>query len=398
MTVGIIYTPQFNFMYNTNMDWFKSSKNSEAKKIIPHLADAARRNQAAQDLMRMGADAVPPLIEALQTQDLNLLAIYQQILARIPSASPELAKALQTAHPIIRARVVEIYSINKDKNAIPLLLEALRGEFFTVRARAALALANIGDARIIPDLFPLLKDKDDEVRIAACVAIGKFKDPSTFDELANVALDDAKIEVRQAAVKALGDTHNTAAIPFLMEALRDSFWWFEREQNVSVLLNAILGIGEMVVEPLIEALADREGTVRKYSAMILGRLRDKRAIEELGMAVYDLHHDVSKAAAEALAQYGSPAIDLLTEALIHPEAAVREHALIGLGKIQDSRVVPFLIVLMQDPEPVVRKQSILSLGNFRDPRAIPALQQAIANRADREMGALAKELLAKMQG
>jgi len=379
------------------MDWFKSSKNSEAKKIIPLLTDAARRNQAAQDLIRMGADAVPPLIEALQTQDLNLLAIYQQILARIPSASPELAKALQTAHPIIRARVVDVYAINKDKSAVPILLEALHGEFFTVRAHAALALASIGDARVIPELLPILRDKDDEARIAACDAIGTFKDPSTFDELANVALDDSKIEVRQAAVKALGDSHNPAAIPFLMEALRDSFWWFEREQNVSVLLNAILGMGEKAVTPLIEALADREGTVRRYSVMILGRLKDKRALDELGMAVYDLHHDVSKAAAEALAQYGSPAIDLLTEALIHPEVAVREHALIGLGKIQDSRVVPFLIEMMQDPEPVVRRQALFSLGNFRDPRAIPALQQAAANRADREMGALAKELLAKIQ-
>ena len=58
------------------------------------------------------------------------------------------------------------------------------------------------------------------------------------------------------------------------------------------------------------------------------------------MAVYDLHHDVSKAAAEALVQYGSPArsVDRGTHP---PAAAVREHALIGLGKIQDSRVVPF---------------------------------------------------------
>ena len=346
----------------------------------------------------MGADAVSPLMEALQTQDLSLLAIYQQILARIPSASPELTKAIRSAHPLIRGRAVEVFGISKDKSAVPVLVEALHGEFFTVRARAALTLAGIGDARIISELLPLLKDREDEVRIAACVALGKFNDPSTFDEIANVALDDPKIEVRQAAVKALGDSHNPAAIPFLMEALRDSFWWFEREQNVSVLLNAILGMGEPMVEPLIEALGDREGTVRKYAAMILGRLKDKRAIEELGMAVYDLHHEVSKAAAEALAQYGSPAVDFLTEALVHPEVAVREHAVIGLGKIQDERVAPFLIEMMQDPEAVVRRQSMLALGKLRDPRAVPALQQAASNRADREMAALAKEILAKFQG
>ena len=379
------------------MDWFTNSKQGEAKKLIPLLADAARRNQAAQDLIRLGADAVPPLMDALQTQDFNLLAIYQQILARIPSSSPELTKALKSAHPLIRGRVAEIFGINKDKNAVPLLLETLRGEFYTVRSRAAIALGNIGDARVLPDLLPLLKDKEDEVRIAACIAIGKFNDPSTFDELANVTLDDTKIEVRQAAVKALGGSKHPAAIPFLMEALRDSFWWFEREAAVRDLLTAIEGMGEPVVEPLIEALGDREKTVRKYAIMVLGKLRDSRAIEELGMALYDLHHEVSQAAAEALAQFGAPAVDILAEALVHPESSVREHAIIGLGRIHDERVGLYLIEMLTDPDPIVKRQSIATLGELRDKRAMPALQEVAANRADRESAALAKEVLAKLQ-
>ena len=379
------------------MDWFTNSKQGEAKKLIYLLGDATKRNAAAHDLIKLGADSVPPLIEALQTQDLNLLAVYQQILARIPAASPELTKAMKSAHPIIRGRVAEVFGISKDKNAIPVLIEALHGEFFTVRARAAMALANIGDVRVLPELLPLLKDREDETRIAACTAIGKFRDPSTFDELANVALDDMKIEVRQAAVMALGDTKNPAAIPFLMEALRDSFWWFEREQAVRVLLTAIEGMGDDVVEPLIEALGDREGTVRKYAAMVLGRLRDPRAIEELGMIVYDLHHEVSLTAAEALAQFGAPAVELLAEALIHPEASVREHAIIGLSMIRDERVVPYLIEMLHDPDRVVKRQAIHSLGDLKDARAIPVLQEVVANRTDRELAAFAKEVIAKLQ-
>lgn len=379
------------------MDWFTNSKQGEAKKLILVLADSAKRDRAAQELIQLGADAVSPLMDALQTQDLSLLAIYQQILARIPSASLELTKALKSAHPIIRGRVAEVFGIRKDKSAVPVLLEALHGEFFTVRARAAIALANIGDSRIIPELLPLLKDREDEVRMAACVAVGRFRDPSTFDELANVALDDTNIEVRQAAVKALGDSKDPAAIPFLMEALRDSFWWFEREQAVSVLLNAIEGMGEAVVEPLIEALGDREKTVRKYAILILGKMRDIRAIEELGMAVYDLHHEVSQAAAEALAHFGAPAVDVLTEALVHPESAVREHAILGLGKIRDERVAPLLIEMLGDPDRDVKRQAIQSLGDQRDARAIPALQQVAANRSDREMAAFAKEIIAKLQ-
>ncbi|MBE7432548.1 MAG: HEAT repeat domain-containing protein [Anaerolineales bacterium] len=378
------------------MDWFINPKQNEAKKLVALLADSGKRERAAQDLIRLGADAVPVLMDALQTQDPGLPAIYQQILARIPSASPELAKALTSAHPLIRGRVAEIFAISRDKSAVPVLIEALHGEFFTVKSRAAIALGNIGDARVLPELLPLLKDEENEVRIAACIAIGKFRDPSTFDELANVTLDDPVIEVREAAVKALGDSRHPAAIPFLMEALRDSFWWFEREQSTRDLFAAIENMGGDVVEPLIEALRDREGTVRRFAAMILGKLRDPRAIEELGMTLYDLHHDVSQAAAEALAQFGADAVGVLSEALSHPEAGVRERAIHGLGLIRDERVVPLLIERLNDPDRVVRKQAIQSLGDLQAKRAVPALQQIAADRSDRELAVLAKAAIGKI--
>ena len=375
------------------MDWLTGSKQGESKKLISQLADSTKRDAAAQGLMKLGAEAVPALMEALQTQDLSLLLIYQHVLARMPSAQSQLTKALASAHPVIRGRIIEVFGISKDKALIPVLLDALKSEYFTVRSKALLALAAIGDDRTVPDLLPLLKDPEDEVRIAACAAIGKFRDPSTFDEITNVLLDDLKIEVRQAAAKALGETKHPAAIPFLMEALRDSFWWYEKEQAVSVLLTAIENMGEAVVEPLIDALADKEGTVRKFAAMILSKLGDIRAIEELGMALYDLHHEVGEAAAEALTKFGSQAVDILIESLGHPEAAIREHAVVALGKIQDVRVAPVLIEMLRDPDRDVQKNAMFSLVNLRDERAIPALREIAENRADREMSMLAKQLL-----
>jgi HEAT repeat protein len=375
------------------MDWLTGSKQGEIKKLISQLADTSRRDSAAQSLMKLGAEAVPALVEALQTQDLGLLPVYQHLLARIPSATSVLTKAFTSAHPITRARVVDVFELSKDKSVIPFLLDALQGEYFTIRARSALALSVIADATVIPHLFPLLKDKEDEVRIAACVAIGRFRDPSTFDEITNVLLDDPKIEVRQAAAKVLGETKHPAAIPFLMEALRDSYWWYEKEQAAAVLLSAIENMGTAVVGPLIEALSDRESTVRKFAVKVLGKLKDIRAVEELGMILYDLHHEVGLAAAEALAGFGAPAVGVLSEALRHPEAAVRGHAVIGLGRIQDVRVAPLLIEMLNDPERVVRKQALLSLGGLKDERAIPVLKEIASDRADREMSALAKQVI-----
>ena len=380
------------------MDWLTGGKQGEAKRLIAQLSDAnaAKRNQAAHDLIGLGADAVPPLLEALQTKDQNLLLIYKQILARIPSASPALMKTLATAHPVLQARVVDIFSISKDKSALPALLGALQGEYFTVRARAALALGRIGDKNAIQPLIRVMKDPEDDVRIAACLALGLFKDPSTFDEITNVLLDDSKIEVRQAAAKALGHTGHPAALPYLMEALRDPFWWYEREVQAGDLFNAIEKLGTVAVEPLIEALQDKEGTVRRYAAELLGRIGDPRAIEPLAMALYDLHHDVGKASAEALVNFGVNSFDILVEALSHPEMWIRIHSVQALVEIKDPRVASILLEMLNDPEHEVKRYVIEALGELKNISVLPALQSIMANRADRELHALAKDAIAKI--
>ncbi len=375
------------------MNWLTGGKLGEAKRLISQLADATKRDRAAQDLIGLGADSLPALLDALQTQDLNLLPYYQQVLARIPSATPALTKLLATAHPIIRGRAAEVFAISKDKAAAPALLDALQGEYFTVRSRAALALGKIGDTKAIPPILNALKDKDDEVRIAACLALGLFKDPSTFDDITNVLLDDPKIEVRQAAAKALGNTQHPKALPYLMEALHDSFWWYEREYAAVDLLQALEKMGGMAVDPLIKALEDKEGTVRKFAATLLGRLGDARAIEPLGMTLYDMHHDVGNASAEALVHFGAPAVEVLIGALSHPEMWIRIHSVTALSKIKDQRVASALLQMLNDPEREVKKQVILSLGELKDPRALSALQEIASNRADRELHALAKQAM-----
>jgi HEAT repeat protein len=375
------------------MDWFIGSKQGEAKRLISQLGDATKRDRAGRELIRLGADAVTALTEAIQTRDPNLLPLYQQILARIPAAVPALIKMLASAHPILRGRAAEVFAISRDRSAVPTLLDALQGEYFTVRARAALALGRIGEARAIQPLLQALKDPEAEVRSAACLALGYFRDPSTFDDITNILLDDPRIEVRQAAAKALGNTQHPAALPYLMEALHDSYWWYEREQAAGDLLFALEQMGTAAVEPLLEALHDKEGTVRKFAAGLLGRLGDPRAIEPLGMALYDMHHEVGKTAAEALARFGLPALDVLVEASGHPEMWIRIHAVGALSRIRDARITPFLLHMLNDPEREVRKQAVRGLGEMKDPRAAPALQEIVSNRADRELHALAKQAL-----
>jgi len=379
------------------MSWLTGGKQGEAKRLVTQLADETKREQTAQDLIKLDADALPIIIEALQTKDLNLLSIYQQVLARIPSASKTLIHTLGTAHPIIRARVADVLGIRKDSSAVPALIDALKGEFYTVRARAAIALGRIGDKGTIDPLFVALKDPEDDVRIAACLGLGFFKDPSTFDEITEVLLDDRKIEVRQAAAMALGNTQHPAAVPFLMEALRDPYWWYEREAAAGDLLNAIEKMGVAVVEPLIGALKDKEGAVRKFAAGLLGRLRDQRAIDPLGMALYDVHHDVGRVSAEALVNFGVSSFEILVEALDHPEMWIRIHSVDVLPKVNEPRVALVLLEMLKDPEREVKKHVIQAMAELKDERTLPALQEIVSDRSDRELHTLAKAAIEKIK-
>ena len=376
------------------MNWLTGSKLGEARKLVKQLGDATRRDHAAADLLKLGSEAAPALIEALQTKDQSLLPLYKQVLVRIgPAATPALIESLAKDHPIIRGRVAEVLEKTKDPKAVPALMKALRGEYFTVRSRAALALSAIRAEEAIEPLIILLKDPEAEVRSAAVTALGRYNLPRTFDNMADPLLEDNEIEVRQAAAKALGGTKHPQAIPYLMLALRDPFWWYEREKAAQELLKIIEELGTLVIDPLLEALNDKEGTVRKYAATLLGRIGDPHVIEPLGMALYDMHFEVGKAAAESLAGFGAPGLKVLADALHHPETWLRQHAIFGLTLSGDKRIVPAILEMLNDPEREVQKQAIQSLGELGDARALPALQTIAANRADREMYAQAKAAL-----
>ncbi len=380
------------------MDWLTGGRSGEAKRLIPQLTDPYKRDRAAQDLIHIGADAIPVLIDALATRDANLREFIARVLVQIgPQAVPPLCKALASAHPEVRGQAAAILGDIGDKQAVPALLTALQGEFYTVRAKAALALGQIRDAQAIPALTDALKDSEPDVRAAAARGLGPFADPRTFEFIGSLLLDDPQIQVRQAAAESLGNTRRPEAIPYLIDALHDSFWWYEREQAVNDLLNAIAKIGNAVVPELINDLSNPEGTVRRFAASLLARLPDERAIEALTISLYDTHPDVCKASAEALASIGAPALSVLLDALHHPEAWIRQQAIIGLTKSRDLQVVPELIHLLDDENRDVRKQVIQSLGQLRDSRALPSLQELAASRADRELAALAKQAMQNMQ-
>ncbi|MGE5251657.1 MAG: HEAT repeat domain-containing protein [Bacteroidota bacterium] len=376
------------------MAWLTGSKHAQARRLISQLSDPARRDNAARELVRIGSDAIPALIEGLQSPDPALQSTLHEILKRMgPAAVPALAKTLQEAHPLHRATAAEILGILGERAAVPILLDALRGQYYTVRAAAASALGRIRDPRAKEPLVAALKDPEPPVRMTAVLALAAFRDPGTFPHMADLLLDDVQIEVRRAAARAFGATRDPASLRFLMEALHDSFWWYERDAAMADLLAAIMAMGEASIDPLIASLSDPEGAVRRYAATALGALRGSRAVEPLGMALYDLHHEVGVAAARALGRIGPESLEVLERASSHPEPGIRLNVALALGGMDEPRAAALLLPLLQDSDRGVQKQAILSLSGQSDTQARLALQEIAADRRDRELQSLARQAL-----
>ena len=379
------------------MDWLIGKKD-DPKKWIAQLKDPAKQTQAANELLRLGPASVDGLMEAVIGKDFHLAALASQLLVRMGAAAiPRLGEILASAHPETRQRVADILGETRLPGAVPPLTQAARGEFFTVRAKAASALAKIGDPQAVPVLIELLSDKESAVRQAAALAVGKFKDPRCLVRLSDVLLEDPQIEVRQAAAQGLSESRLAQSVPYLLDAMDDSFWWYGRDGAAKPLLDAILSFGADSVLPLCEYLHHTEGNVRFHAAQLLGQIGDPRAIEPLGMALYDVHNVVGEAAAQALARYGAPALGVLEEATRAVESPIRLHALLGLSRIQDERVLPLIAELIHDPDRIVMKQAIQSLADTRNPKALPLLEPFAADRADRERSMLARQAMRTLQ-
>jgi HEAT repeat protein len=85
------------------------------------------------------------------------------------------------------------------------------------------------------------------------------------------------------------------------------------------------------------------------------------------------------------------------EALDLPEMWIRIHSIDVLPRVDDSRVALILLEMLKDPEREVKKHVIQSMGLLKDQRTLPALQEIASDRSDRELHALAKEIIEQMK-
>lgn len=129
------------------------------------------------------------------------------------------------------------------------------------------------------------------------------------------------------AIRALGDTKSTEAVPHLIELLGDSY------DEVAYTAATSLGvIGDLrAVEPLTDLLTNPKGSVRVNAAWALGKIGDPRAIPHLIERLEDASNEVKENAAWALKQIGFDKISLVNK--IHCLLISKNHEeIIAIGE------------------------------------------------------------------
>jgi HEAT repeat protein len=172
-------------------------------------------------------------------------------------------------------------------------------------------------------LVEALNYKDNDIRKQAIQAIGRFKDPKVEDLLLSL-LKDTDSEIARCAAEVLDKKGWKPA-----RNKNSAYYWITKRN-----WQECIKLGEIAVEPLINAMNRKEWEVKSSVARVLGQIKDVRAIKPLVNAMKDENFVVIKSAAQALGDIKDPkSIEPLLDAFEHGNKKVRESAAEVLDKM-----------------------------------------------------------------
>jgi HEAT repeat protein len=221
---------------------------------------------------------------------------------------------------------------------------------------------------------------------------------------------------RLSAATALGEARETRALPALLQAMRGEPDLYVRE----TITWALVRLGELAIQPLVDALRHEHAQVRQDAAHALGKIGDSRALNALisiladnevrvviksvqalgqigaGAATPALmpllghsHAELRATLSTALGQLRHAALPLLIRAINDERLAVREHALEALGLIGGADAEAALITATRDAQAAVRLAAAMALSECATPAARAALQAVLTDSDARVRAAAA---------
>ncbi|QXE91034.1 HEAT repeat domain-containing protein [Geomonas subterranea] len=181
--------------------------------------------------------------------------------------------------------------------------------------------------------------------------------------------------------------------PSLEAAVRDNDNADLRNGAMEVLVK----LGGEAVPRLNGLLFDGDEEIRNFSAVMLGDIGSREAVEPLIRALADPDSNVSHSAAEALGKIGDRSALVPLLELLKGDFWLQYPAICAIGELRDYRAVPHLLPLLDNE--LLRGAVVEALGKAGDHRALyalagilPFVEQDLARSVAVSMAAISQSL------
>ncbi|MCM2466020.1 PBS lyase [Methanoculleus sp. CWC-02] len=312
------------------------------------------QRKAIEALKMIGEPAVVPLIDALQDRDWHIRLGAARALVGIgdPAVEP-LVLALRAAAPAIRMGAAATLGKIGNPAAIEPLTAALLQEDWRQGRVVVRALGMMGEVAVKP-LLCVLREGNDTARKGAVTALVLIGEQAC--RLLLGALTDGHFRVRAGAADALD------RLGWSPEAGAETVHYLIAKERWGDLVR----VGPPAVEPLVAVLNDRDDSIRRRAAKVLGEIGDPRTVPALMPLLHDDYYSVRREAAAALVSIGTPATGPVASALGDPDGDVRKRAADVLAEIGDARVIEALEGISDDEDWYARRAAENAVERIRE--------------------------------
>lgn len=239
--------------------------------LIPKKPE--RRQQYYDILVRTGEEGADALIEQItQAPTADDRKRLFDVLTELETAVPALKRMLGDSRWFVVRNAADLLGEMVATRAEGALIALLRHSDDRVRRSATNALLRLGTPEALKGIYEAVSDESPDVRIQAAAALSTRKDGKTSTTLIRAIEDESDADVQLAMIAALGRVATADAVQKLVKMAEPENRLF-RKKAVNLRVAAVQALGEArtpaALTALRELLADKDRDVRDTATRAL---------------------------------------------------------------------------------------------------------------------------------